>query len=832
MKPDGLEIKAYAFAQTPLLPSALALVVGIAGGRLAQSFPYTTAVISTLLVLALLVCRRLSSAQRAAALVFFVFGLASFYVYGPGAPSPVADLVDKGPVRLTGEVVRPPEERKGYTILYLRPELTGRAGLIRMTVRGTRFGILYGDVLSGVFSLSVPTGFRNPGTFDWGAYVKLNGVDAAARVRPDELTRYGNRAGFLLGGVYGVRQELIHLADASLPRDASAIFRAMVLGDQGGVTQEMRDDFAASGTTHILSVSGSHLALFATLIFFMVRWSFFLVPRPYDLRLSLVFDYKKAAAGVTIAASGTYCLLAGSEAATVRSFIMIAVFMASILIERESDVFNTLSCAALITLLWSPDALFDISFQLSYGAVFFMALLLRGLKDGEPSERRTGLTVKARRYLGMTALMSCVAILGTAPLVAMNFNSFSYVALPANLIVVPIAGFMCVPAGLVSCLIYAFTHGASLPLSGLNTGLYEAYFSLVRLFATAPSANLHPSAPGMLISALYYVLFAAALIYNRLNVRLAAATVAFAAAFSVSGFMPVMHENKMKVVFFDVGQADSALVEFPDGRTMLIDCGGSAAGIDPGRSAVAPYLWNHGIRRLNYVVLTHPHPDHLYGLLYIFENFEVGQVWEGGGEGDSEGYTLFRSAVKSNCVPCYTLVGKGEVAVGGAEVQVLHTAYDKVDDYGRPKYHRCNNRSLVLRVKYKDTSFLFTGDVEHEAEDSMLAEVPPLPLGSTVMKVPHHGSRHSCGSAFLSAVSPGLAVIQVGRYNRYGFPNKETLDALQGTGARVLRTDEDGAVTVSTDGKELRVETYEDSVLKPASSWADESENLRKLFKL
>jgi competence protein ComEC len=817
-------------SHSPLFVPASAFAIGISAAGLVSFIPCSVAAASLLGAAALLLMRSLPSSLRLWAPIFYAAGFTAFFLYGPGAPSPAERLVNAGPVSITGEVARPPREKDGFTLVLLRPDRPvffppGRAGLVRLYVKGNGLGMEYGDVLTGVMELEEPGGFRNPDTFNWGSYAKSNGEVALARVKPEGLTRLGNRAWPLLKTIYGIRRELALLSGKSLSGDASALFRAMVLGDEDGVTQEMRDEFQASGTPHILAVSGSHVALLASLVFFLVNGMFFLLPHRLALRMSLHLDARKAAAAVSIPAALLYCLLSGAHVATVRSVIMITVFLASLLFDRQTKVLNSLALAALIALMWDPSALFDISFQLSYGFVLFMALTASFMRDkkapGTSNNKLVG-------YLSRSAVMSVAAIAGTGPLAARQFNSFSWVFMPANLLAVSIAGFVSTPVGLLSCLVYAVHPSGTLPFPGVVEFAMDAFYGVVRFFASAPHSNLHPGAPGLVATVLFYGVIAGIFLIRVKPVRKGAAVMLAFAALSTASLAHTP-QKEMKVTFIDVGHGDCSLVEFPDGETMLIDGGGSPLGMDPGRATVAPYLWNHGIRRLDYVVITHPHPDHFGGLFYILANFDVGELWEGGMVSDTDEYARLRGLVGARGIARRSFLVRGEIEEGGATVQVLHTSADYVDDAAQPLFRRENNRSLVLRIKYGDVSFLFTGDIQDEAGRGMVGM--SLPLKSTVLKVPHHGGATSLDTGFAQAVGPEVAVISTGRSTpRNVTPAPRTVSVLESLGAKVLVTRRDGGVTVVTDGKSYRVSTYWDTVMRPAGSVQDEVLNWGKLI--
>ena len=814
----------------PLIPPAAALVAGIAAGRAFTFFPYATCAASALILAVLFFINRIKPVARIISVVVFLLGFGAYFGYGPGAGSYLDGFIGTGPVEFTGEVIRPPQEMDGYTVLYLRTDtpssLSVRPGTVRVTVSGKPGLFSYGDVLRGPVELSKPEGFRNPGTFDWGGYARLNGVDAVAKAKPDTFARLGNRAGPVMGRVYAFRRSVAKKAARSLSPDTAALFQAIILGEQSGVTRLMRDTFATSGTTHILSVSGSHIALLTGFLFMVSGLPLRLLPARRALRFSLHVDVKKAAAAIAIPASVMYCLIAGSELATVRSVIMVTVFMVAILAGRAGDLLNILATAAIITLAADPSSLFDISFQLSYISVLFIALALISMRDWKPPEgKRLSRVDRLKRYALYTAVMSTAAIAGTAPLVAGQFNSFSLMALPANMVVIPVAGMLTVPLGLFTCLVDALFPGPGLPLAWLNSAALVVFYRLVELFGSYPAANLHPPAPGPVTALLYYAVVLGVLTWRAGLARKGLAAGLVIAVFSVTPYIHHTDGGKLRVTFLDVGQGDCSLVRFPDGRTMLVDSGGSEWGIDPGRATVAPYLWNSGIRRLDYAALTHPHPDHAGGFACILSHFDAGQVWEGTQETDGDAYRAFRDAAAKSGAARHVVTKRGGLDVGGAKLQILHTPAVSMKEMGKGKDTIENNRSLVMRISYGDVSFLFAGDCEKAAQHAMLTANPPLPLRSTVLKVPHHGSADAAHGAFINAVSPSIAVVSTGRHNRFGHPSPVMAGLLKQSGATLYNTADDGAVTVETDGKGVRVRTYRETAPVPAKSWDGELAN-------
>jgi competence protein ComEC len=270
--------------------------------------------------------------------------------------------------------------------------------------------------------------------------------------------------------------------------------------------------------------------------------------------------------------------------------------------------------------------------------------------------------------------------------------------------------------------------------------------------------------------------------------------------------------GELQVTFLDVGHGDASFIRFPRGTTMLIDGGGSSQGdFDVGERVVAPFLWHTRVRRIDYVVATHPHPDHAKGLAYIFKGFHVGQFWDNGAPLHSSWYgTLREQAGLGGLYRDVVADGLTGMTIDGVHLEVLHPtlAFQPRGQSGpRTREDRGeNNRSLVLKLVYGGVSFLFTGDIEQEAEGFLLQT--GRDVGATVLKAPHHGSRTSSSEAFVQGVKPRVAVFSVPRDSRFGHPYPAVVERYRLLDALVFRTDEHGAITIRTDGQSVRIEPY------------------------
>jgi competence protein ComEC len=256
----------------------------------------------------------------------------------------------------------------------------------------------------------------------------------------------------------------------------------------------------------------------------------------------------------------------------------------------------------------------------------------------------------------------------------------------------------------------------------------------------------------------------------------------------------------------DVGQGESLFLSLPDGKTMLLDGGGlptygdeTRSTIDIGDTVVSPYLWSRSVKRLDVVAVSHPDADHIGGIPAILENFDVGEVWIGGGS-SAQGYAALFPLVEQHRLPVMTLERGDVLQLGGVVFEVLGPEGDT------PPNASLNDRSLVLRARYGRHSFLLTGDIERRSEGRLLEE--SLLPGDTVLKVAHHGSRTSSQERFLEQVRPAFALISAGFDSPFGHPHRDVLQRLEQHHIRVLRTDLEGLVTVQTDGQRLTTSSY------------------------
>jgi competence protein ComEC len=680
------------------------------------------------------------------------------------------------------------------------------AGRIRLSIRGAAPPLVVGDLIEFESRLRPPGGLSNPGGYDYAGHLRRSGIQAVGSVTAREdgssfrVLAHGTFP--LLSRVDQWRGRTRDAARKALPAPIAGLYLALVTGETGYLTQDIRDVFMASGTMHILSISGSHLGLIGLVVFWSVRRAVLALPSRLLLRVSARTTATRVAAGATILPVVLYALLGGAETATVRSLVMILIVLAATLLGRAHCMGTGLALALLLIVGWDPLAPFDISFQLSFLSVLVIVLVLRVRAHSEAEAAADGFSeargIRGRMQEGVaeTLLMSVLVTVAGVPLVAAYFNQMAWVGGVSNILVVPFVGFLVLPASLLACLGTLLSGSEALAGSATVQSLLNALVWLVQGFAAVPGAEFRVPSPAVWQVLFFYLLLGACFLWWRRK----AGWVAGALVVGMLGLWAwaprdLPEPGSVRLTFLDVGQGDAALVETAGGHAMLIDGGTASEKYDVGRMAVAPLLWDRGIRRLDLVVATHPQQDHVGGLAFVVDKFEVGEFWTNGVSRDAAFLQRLEEVIAARGVPVRPVSSTDEdVSVGECRVRVLNPVLSPDGEVLGISGKYLNNQSVVIRLRCGKSAFLLTGDVEREAEAWLTERGEDLK--AAVLKVPHHGASGSVYPPLLGAVKPRVAVVSVGRANAYGHPSPVMLEAYAGMGIPILRTDLHGAVTV------------------------------------
>ena len=799
----------------PALYVLVPYLLGIVAGRWA-SVPFVWLWVFTLLCL---IGSVLTRDRR-----YLCYGLLHVAIFAGGmlrlesvSESPIPAHFYDQPVSFSGETAYQPERGEVWDACYA----TGTVQLLADPTQTVSAKVLIRFqeplplryekrlTLTGVFRQ--PSARRNPGGFDYRAYLARHGV--VGTIEAKGLLRVGEQRGFPpLRWIEALRIRTESLIDeiytpvgdveASLH---AQILSGVLLGKRSEIPTETLEIFRNSGTFHVLAVSGLHVGLIATFCYGL--FSCFRLP-------------KRMIAVLTIMAVLIYACLIGFRPSVFRASLMTILFLGATLMDRDIDIYNVLAFAALVLLLINPQYLWDVGFQLSFVAVasivYFVPKMekpLRGLwKAAEASDsgheisEMTKIRCGVVKWVVLSYLVTIAAQIGTGPLIAYYF----FRAYPLGIVAGPFAvGLVSVivAVGIISvCVGFLWFPLANL-LGLVNHGVISVFLGVIATFGDA-SAVIKVTPPTLGVFVVYTACFLGIahwrFVYRQWRIASliglsVAALWVWDAAFQEKGKL-------LEVTTLDVGQGDAAVVRFPDDRVVLIDGGirrryyderkEGWVEYDMGKRVIEPYLDYRGIREIDMVVLTHPDLDHGGGLGYILENFRVGEVI---GVSDmpleSPVHRRLHALVNMRNIP-YRFPYAGEIPfTPTATLEVLHPIdADSVNLLDADT----NDDSLVLKMSYEEIDVLFTGDIGEKAEARLVAS--GADLRSEILKVPHHGSRTSSTPKFLEAVQPGCAIFSLGQRNAYQLPHREVVDRYRARGTLMLRTDVSGAITIRTDG--------------------------------
>ena len=561
----------------------------------------------------------------------------------------------------------------------------------------------------------------------------------------------------------------------------AAILAGELWGERGAVPPDLRAEFQETGTIHVLVTAGLHLGVVAAIAFWIL--SFAGLPRAWTC-------------AVVTAIVWAFVAWSGAQLPAVRAATMLTAALAARACGRPALSWNVLAFAAAAIALARPPSVAGASFALSFSCVAAIFVCAR------PLERLLSGWIALPNRVREAAVLTLATQLGTWPLTAAVFLQFSPYALVANFCIVPFVGVTMILGALQLALAWC----APLAQAAANLTSWSLAWTLavVRALSAANASTIPMTpAPAWCIAAYDVAVYCAVRAWQRGAWQFAA--IALLAGVVLTVAPPRLPDGRLRITVLDVGQADSIAVQTPGGEALLIDGGGRLErGASPGSDSqaelvgertVVPFLLRCGIHRLDALILTHPHGDHAGGVAPVLRKLSVGEIADGGQRYGGHAYRDAIDLARAQRVPIVT-PRAGDVwrTPDGVTLRFVGPSLPLVAG----SRNDINENSIAFLLEYRSFRMLFTGDAGAAAEQRFLAE--GVDLRADVLKVGHHGSAYGSTPAFLAAVHPRYAVISVGRHNLFGHPAPVTLDALQNAGARIYRTDEDGAVVIATDG--------------------------------
>ena len=620
---------------------------------------------------------------------------------------------------------------------------------------------------------------RNIGEFDYNKYLRSKNISGTLLIydRKDISTlshsvdHFGNLVLSARKGLYRIITKLHNPSTA-------ALLKGLILADRSDIDYDTKTQFINAGVVHVLAVSGLHVG-FIALVFYALLG-----------RLNLYLRSFLTISGVLL-----FMLLTGVAPSVFRASVMTVVIITAFLLNRSTNIYNSLAIAAFLILLLNPSELFNPGFQLSFASVLSIAYFYPVLKRIINKIAANNKTIK---NLLLFIAVSISVQIGTLPLILYYTGKLSLISLISNIIVIPLTGII-IGTSLAALALFPFSLLAAAIYASAGNFFSHLLFQIVEFAGTFQYAfieirNYTPSN-----ALIFYLLIFMGMFLSR-HMHTVKAELIFVllimgsiALWSVPSDRNMLAENKLSVYMIDVGQGDSFLIRFPDGETALVDAGETTPFYDNGESVILPLLNRLGIKIIDYAFISHIDADHYGGFFSLIEEGRVKKIYKPRADSSSTKDIRFETYLRHKNI-CTAYYRKAILKIGNTEIFILTDS-----TYAGTGLFSSNNKSGVLKLTYGRTSFLFTGDLEVQGEKYYLNKYKDF-LKADVLKVGHHGSKSGSSSYFLNRTAPGIGLISCGIKNKFGHPSAEVIRRLTETGCEVFRTDREGGILLQSDG--------------------------------
>ncbi|SMO35687.1 DNA internalization-related competence protein ComEC/Rec2 [Fodinibius sediminis] len=636
----------------------------------------------------------------------------------------------------------------------------------------------YLQVSAVVYPLEEP---RNPHEFDYKEYLASREIYLQAGIKCIGAVRSSHRPSMW----NMLRREVQSSVEHNFSRHAAPLAKALLLGDKNELSRETRLAFSRAGLSHIMAVSGLHVGFILAPFWVLLPlcWS---IPHGEKMGLLIVTLLLFFYAGLT-----------GFSASVTRASLTGGLLIYGRLFHKVRNSRNLTAVAALLILLFSPEDLFSIGFQLSFSAVYIILLVAPVISYGLPE------WVKHRWYGTpvMVMVISLVVQMGLFPLLGYYFGEFSVAGPLANALVVPVLGII-VPLALILLPFSLVSPWLSRTLNIPVDYCFRLFDRLVKQISGWEGSWMQVQVEGGIQFVIWAMLifFTAALPIAKLRWKVFSLILALLCVPQLHNLYLKLYPDTLVLTVFDVGQGDAVLVRTPAGKHFLIDSGPWKPGYTSAEYVILPYLKAEGIDHLDGLFLSHPHADHIGGTEELIRNLSVDTIYNSGSAYDSRLYHAYHELADKKRVPVRTLKAGNSVVLDAATRLLVYGPDGKASSVSN-----VNNRSLVFEVVYGSMEFLFTGDAESGQEQRLLKKYPDL-INTDFLKVAHHGSRSSSTEDFLRATSPEVAVVSLGWRNPFRHPHQTAVQRLRRNTNELYFTSLEGAVKLVSDGREIWVD--------------------------
>ena len=806
-----------------LIPVTLCCILGTVTGRQQPSVLPETAAVIVLLLLVLIAIFLYFQPKKAALLLvlplFFLVGHLNtvHHVKAPLAAGHIYNLLKKqSSVTLVGTLATMVEQysdKSRFEIQVQEILVHGEHaswqpvhGRVRLSMRGKTDNLQPGTTLMILTKVARITNFKTPGRFDYTGYMAAKNVYVSGWIKDRQhiiqvRDQTQSRLQQLRYVPEQVRQKVALFLARHLDHNISGLYQALLVGSRAGVSQPVLEQFKATGTMHLLAISGLHMGLLGLMIGSTLLW---LLKRSQWLMLHV--HVPSLALIGTLPILVGYGFIAGMNTPVLRALIMAVVLLTAVIVRRQHSLLHLVAAAALMVLSVSPLALFTVSFQLSFAAVTALALFFPQLiSTAQLDAPKPGRVATLAGYAKTALLVSITATLGTLPFMLLYFNRFSTIGPVMNLVVEPFLCFWALPWGLAAIpLIFIAPQAADVFLKIGSLGI-SAGQQCTALGAAVPFASLWTITPTTLEIFLYGLLLLVWRLWPqpaRLGKIAALGGLLLVLHFTWGLWFPEKPVNS-RIAYLDVGQGSTSFLHLPDGSRILIDGGGTrSSSFNVGERIIGPYLWKQRIWRVDQAIITHPHSDHFNGMDFVLTHFRPKVLYINGDQRSEGNYIQILDQARQQGVDIIVPDADKDI-VRGKDFQLVIMGMN-----GLPIEQNAsvNDSCLVLKYSQGRRAFLFPADISRKSENILIKE--RVKLTADVLLAPHHGSATSNSKQFIAAVNPSLIVVSAGKTGQAHYPAPANLAFWKKQHIQTRITRDQGTITCTTDGNKLDCSDY------------------------
>lgn len=712
-------------------------------------------------------------------------------------------------LNLTGIIIGEKQEKRYYNKYIVEVKYKNKNLKFYISTKKD-IELKYGDKIAFSGTYTRPEKQRNYKGFDYSQYIKQ--LKVYGTIMCEKIQFIKNNQG---NGIFKISNQILERIVSKtkkvLNEETASILLGLILGNKTDIDEQTQDDFRNASMSHILAISGMHVAYVLLGINFIFKKLF----------------GKRNTEIISIFILIFYMFITNFSPSIVRAGIMGIILIFSKLIYRKNDIYNTISISLFLILIYNPFLIQNLGLLLSYGGVIgiviFNKYILNILKNINVKNKiyKYKIRPKIGRYIDKIKEIISVSIsvqLFILPLIISSLNTFNPYFLISNLILSFVIGPVVILGFIFIILILINSSIAEIFSPLIQIGI--TILKLISNIGKLPFSKIYVATPTIFLISIYYLfLFVLFLCYNIYSIKNPSKTqirvknlialmkinlrkngkkvrliiIIIILSFSVIYCIP----KKLKIHFIDVGQGDSSLIITPQKKTILIDGGGSSnSDFDVGKSTLIPYILDRGFTSIDIVIISHFDQDHVGAIFTLLQELRVGRVYISKQAENSENYEKFLKIISEKNIKVYGVMAGNKIHIEkNLYLDILWPTENLIST------NALNNNAMVFNLHYKKFSMLFTGDIEEASEKEILklySKNKDL-LKANILKVAHHGSKTSSTSEFINVVNPKIAVIGVGNNNKFGHPNENVLERLKQLGCKVFRTDLGGEISIEVN---------------------------------